>query len=139
MSALVVILYLKRRGVIGMGKTERREALKTILAVRRHETISNLAKELGVSGRTIRRDLDELCMNEAIYTQSGRYGGGVYVLENFSANIRYFNLQELRAYEKVMNYIENNRIDFFTKDDIKLLKNILISHTKPKMKENPNE
>ena len=119
------------RGVIEIGKTERREAIKTILAVRRHETINNLAKELGVSGRTIRRDLDELCMNEAIYTQSGRYGGGIYVLDNFSANIRYFNAQELRVYEKMLNYIQNYKIDYFTAEEIKLLEFILISHTKP--------
>lgn len=120
--------------MIGIGKTERREAIKTILAVRRHETINNLAKELGVSGRTIRRDLDELCMNEAIYTQSGRYGGGIYVLDNFSANIRYFNSQELKAYEKMLNYILNYNVDYFTVEEIKLLEFILISHTKPKNK-----
>ena len=52
-----------------------------LLCRRRSETIRNLAFEFEVSERTIRRDIDILSLNEPIYTQVGRYGGGVYVEE----------------------------------------------------------
>ena len=66
-----------------MESTERRRTLMEILCRNRHETIGGLARELGVSERTIRRDIERLSIKEPIYTQSGRYGGGVYVIEGY--------------------------------------------------------
>jgi len=43
----------------------------------------NLAFEFGVSERTIRRDIDALSLVAPIYTQAGRYGGGVYILSDY--------------------------------------------------------
>ena len=48
-----------------------------LLCQRRRETISNLAAELGVSERTIRRDIEMLTLRYPIETVCGRYGGGV--------------------------------------------------------------
>lgn len=48
-----------------------------LLCQRRRETISNLAAELGVSERTIRRDVEMLTLRYPIETVCGRYGGGV--------------------------------------------------------------
>ena len=64
-----------------METTERRIAIMRILCRRRHETISNLAQEFGVSARTILRDIEMLSLSEPIYTQCGRYGR-VYVMNN---------------------------------------------------------
>lgn len=36
--------------------------------------------EFEVSERTISRDIEELSLTKPIYTKSGRYGGGVYIL-----------------------------------------------------------
>jgi len=113
-----------------MSQTERRDELRTILAVRRYDTINNLANELGVSTRTVRRDLIELSLTEAIYTQSGRYGGGVYVLENFTANIKYFNKIETDLFNKIIVYLEHEKNPIFPEDEINTLKNMLISHSK---------
>ena len=71
-----------------MEQSERREEIKRLLFLRRYETISNLANELNVSTRTIRRDLEILCLDEAIYTVPGRYTGGVYVLDTFNPNFK---------------------------------------------------
>ena len=48
-----------------------------LLCQRRRETISNLAAELGVSERTVRRDIEMLTLRYPIETGCGRYGGGV--------------------------------------------------------------
>ena len=65
-----------------MGCAERRQEILKILCRRRHETVANLAFELCVSERTIRRDIETLSLSEPIYTQTGRYGGGVYITGN---------------------------------------------------------
>lgn len=85
-----------------MGITERRAALLTVLCRRRHETIANLAAEFGVSARTIRRDIDALSLDMPIYTQTGRYGGGIYVTENFQLDRKYFTKAELALLEKII-------------------------------------
>ena len=48
-----------------------------LLCQRRSDSIQNLAMELGVCERTIRRDIEELTLTYPIETVRGRYGGGV--------------------------------------------------------------
>ena len=60
-----------------MGAVERRQQILDLLCQRRRETISNLAAELGVSERTIRRDVEMLTLRYPIETVCGLYGGGV--------------------------------------------------------------
>jgi len=66
-----------------MSLFERRTALLQRLYERKHDTLMNLAFEFGVSERTIRRDIDALSLVAPIYTQAGRYGGGVYILSDY--------------------------------------------------------
>ena len=61
-----------------MGTAERRYEIMKILCRRRYETIRNLASEFGVSMRTVQRDIESLSRTEPIYTQTGKYGGGVF-------------------------------------------------------------
>lgn len=70
----------KEVGIIEGNK--RRNEIVKILYGRGHETISNLAFEFGVSIRTIQRDIDAISLTVPVYTQTGRHGGGVYVLNN---------------------------------------------------------
>ena len=60
-----------------MGAAERRQQILELLCQRRKETVSNLAAELGVCERTIRRDIETLTLQYPIETCCGRYGGGV--------------------------------------------------------------
>lgn len=60
-----------------MGAAERRQQILELLCQRRKETVSNLAAELGVCERTIRRDIETLTLQYPIETVCGRYGGGV--------------------------------------------------------------
>ena len=66
-----------------MDAATRRQEIMQFLSVRRHATIASLAQRFHVSDRTIRRDIEVLSLSEPIYTQAGRYDGGVYVLEGY--------------------------------------------------------
>ena len=68
-----------------MTSFERRIKIIKMLYSRNHETMGNLSVELGVSKKTIQRDITELSRIIPIYTRSGRYNGGVYLL-NKSTN-----------------------------------------------------
>ena len=64
-----------------MSAVERRQQLLELLCQRRKETIPNLAAELGVCERTIRRDIETLTLHYPIETVCGRYGGGVKIAD----------------------------------------------------------
>ena len=91
-----------------MGTAERRYEIMKILCRRRHETIRNLASEFGVSMRTIQRDITELSRTEPIYTQSGKYDGGVYVVENYSMDRMYMKDSELGVLQKLYIAADKN-------------------------------
>ena len=55
---------------------DRQQQLISLLCQRRSDSIQNLAMELGVCERTIRRDIEELTLTYPIETVRGRYGGG---------------------------------------------------------------
>ena len=59
-----------------MGAAERRQQILELLCRRRKDTMQNLASELGVSERTIRRDVEILTRTYPLETICGRYGGG---------------------------------------------------------------
>ena len=63
-----------------MTTAERGVEILRILCHRRCEKMLKLAEELEVSVRTIQRDIDKMSLFLPLYTKSGRYGGGVYIL-----------------------------------------------------------
>ena len=102
-----------------------------LLCRRRHETIKNMAQEFDVSERTIRRDIEFLSLSQPIYTQPGRYKGGVYVTENFNFDRMYFSKNESTALNRILKSIEGNRIDNISLYDIDIFRKIVIEYTKP--------
>lgn len=112
-----------------MGTAERRKEIITLLCRRRHDTTSNLASEFGVSERTIRRDIEALSLTEPIYTQTGRYGGGIYVLDGYYIDRMYMTDQELSVLSKAMKVtIMYNALNT---DEVIILKHIIDKYTKP--------
>lgn len=97
-----------------MGTAERRYEIMKLLCRRRHETIRNLASEFGVSMRTIQRDIETLSRTEPIYTQFGKYGGGVYIVEGYSLDRMYMNEQELNESQTTDHYIDLNLMPMLT-------------------------
>lgn len=64
-----------------MDAVERRQQILELLCQRRKDTMQNLAAELGVSERTIRRDVEILTRSYPLETVCGRYGDGVRVAD----------------------------------------------------------
>lgn len=113
-----------------MGTAERRTEIMRILCRRRHETISNLAKEFGVSTRTISRDIEVLSATEPIYTQCGRYAGGVYVADDFSISRMYMTDNELSLLHKLSGFADESAVCQLSDEEDKLLKLIISQYTK---------
>ena len=113
-----------------MGTAERRIEIMRVLCRRRHETISNLAEEFGVSTRTILRDIEVLSITEPIYTQCGRYGGGVYVIGDYSMTRMYMTENELELLHKLSRLADEEAICELSIEENKLLKSIISQYTK---------
>lgn len=115
-----------------MGTAERRTEIMRVLCRRRHETISNLADEFGVSIRTILRDIEVLSVTEPIYTQCGRYGGGVYVTDDYSMTRTYMTERELNLLHKLSKMADEKAMCELSIEENKLLKSIISQYTKQK-------
>ena len=89
-----------------MTPSERRNAILWLLCKRRHDTAINLAKEFGVSERTIRADLMVLSCYYPVQVLRGRYGGGVHLPDWFRMESRRLSSKQetlLRKLRKSLN------------------------------------
>lgn len=118
-----------------MGTAERRTAILKTLCRRGHDTVQNLAAEFGVSERTIRRDIEVLSYTEPIYTQPGRYGGGVYVVAGYSIDRMYMSEEEVSILRKFCDAAENHIVCIITPHELQVAKKVILIYTKPKRKE----
>ena len=114
-----------------MGTAERRNAIMKILCRRRFETMPKLAEEFGVSVRTIRRDIEVLSLTEPIYTQSGRYEGGVYVMDGYNIDRAYMTAEESEVLLKVISLADSFKLLGITEKELGVLKSIVRTYTKP--------
>ncbi len=124
---------MNKKGGRTLGTAERRNEIMRILCRRRHETISNLAAEFGVSTRTILRDIEVLSIKEPIYTQCGRYGGGVYVTDGYSMSKMYMTDEELTLLHKLFEFADKRAVCELCDEENNLLKSIISQYTKPKI------
>lgn len=116
-----------------MGPAERRYEIMKILCRRRYETMRNLAFEFGVSIRTIQRDIEFLSYSEPIFTQFGKHGGGVYVVDDYCMDRMYMTDAETYVLKKL--YIAaNENSTLLSIDEIKMLESIISTYSKPKSK-----
>lgn len=117
-----------------MGTAERRHEIMKILCRRRYETMHNLASELDVSVRTVQRDIEILSITEPIYTKSGKYDGGVYVMEGYSMDRMYMTDAELNILRKL--YIAaDEQNSLLTDNEKSLLRSLISQYSKPKIKQ----
>lgn len=114
-----------------MGTAERRNELIRVLCRRRHDTIKNLSYQFGVSERTILRDIEALSLTEPIYTQCGRYGGGVYIDKEYIPDRMYMNDNELAVLKKLMRQAHDRSVCDLSEREYSLLDSIISQYTKP--------
>lgn len=106
-----------------MDSAKRRAAILKLLACRRYETVGNLARELCVSERTVRRDIEALSLTEPIYTQSGRHHGGVYLMDGSRPSRTYEKLEKAALLSAIYKQLaDEGRL---TADELSLLSDIL--------------
>ena len=120
-----------RKGVIFIGTAERRLKLMRLLCQRRHEIIPNLATEFGVSVRTIQRDIEEISDILPVYVKTGRYNGGVYVVEGFHLDKMYMGVDEISLLEKIKEMSVGNRKILLSFKETELLNKIIMNYKKP--------
>lgn len=113
-----------------MGTAERRQAIMKYLCRCRQTTTVALAEAFSVSERTIRRDIAVLSEREPIYTQPGRYGGGIYVTDNYHMNYIYFSVDESKVLERLQAYVDAHEgvLDDYEKN---ILRQMISDHVKP--------
>lgn len=108
-----------------MEMAERRDAIMHLLSGRRFETIENLSVEFGVSRRTIRRDIEALSKTEPIYTQSGRYGGGIYILDGYVGLGGRLTKKEIKLFHKLYYLAQKGQVYTLNQDEILILKGVI--------------
>lgn len=80
---------------------ERRQAIWEVLRLRRQDTAENLAREFGVSVRTILNDVVELTLSYPIETVRGRYGGGIKVPDWYQPTRSTLCPEQIRALKRL--------------------------------------
>lgn len=113
---------------------ERRAEILKILCRRRYETISVLAAEFNVSERTIRRDIESLSLTAPLYTKTGRYEGGVYILGDYTMDRIYFKPSEEELIQKIVHDTEENGYCKLNTVELASLKKLLSLYSKPHKK-----
>lgn len=96
-----------------MGTSERRIEIIKYLCRKRHATMEEIAKEFGVSVRTVKRDIDYLSgvMMIPIYCQSGKYEGGVYIDDDYRWDKMYMTLEQISLLMKVKELVSDKLSD----------------------------
>lgn len=110
-----------------MGTAERRLEIMKRLCRERHTTMTALAKQYGVSVRTIQRDILELTFIMPIYVKTGRYDGGVYVVGDYTMDRMYMNTDEVKLLTKVKSIVNGK----LTAQENILFEQIIKTYSKP--------
>ena len=101
------------------------------LGRRRHDKIRNLAAEFGISERTVRRDIEILSLTEPIRTETGRYCGGVYVLDSYYKRKKYLSESQISALRRVLDQTYRRGSVVLSECEISSIREILSDFTKP--------
>ena len=107
-----------------MSANERRMEILEVLCQRRHDTIDNLMFEFNVSRATIKRDIQTLMLSYPIYTTTGRYAGGVHVVDGYRLGRTYITEKQTALLEKLAAGLNG--------EDLETLTSILKKFTEPK-------
>ena len=94
-------------------------------------TVKELAQRLGVSERTILRDIEILSLTKPIYTVGGR-GGGVYILDTYNANRIYMKQCDSDLLNKIIFDIEHTGSCSLSSSEIGSLKELVAFYSEPK-------
>ena len=113
-----------------LNAAERRSEIIRFLYRRKYTTISALSIKFEVSERTIRRDIDVIEESVELDRKAGRYGGGIYISKSDSNYSNYLTPSEEDLILKIIEYANKNKPYTATSEELNILKQLLITHTK---------
>ena len=111
-----------------LSSDNRRERLLRILSLKRRSTIDELAKELGVSERTIMRDIVLLSSEKPIFTMPGK-NGGVYIDTHYVSTRLHMKKHETDLLNKIVSDIENYSYCSLSESELSTLKEIVAMYS----------
>lgn len=117
-----------------MGTTERIFEMMKYLCQVRHATMPALAEKFGVSTRTIKRDIDELGYLIPLETKTGRYGGGVYIMDDYKWDKAYMSEEDISLLIKIKTTGINRQILIFDENDLIRIERIITTYSLPNKK-----
>lgn len=115
-----------------MDPPARRQSILRLLYRRGNMTLEELAEEFHVSRRTIRRDIDILSLTEPIYTQTGRYGGGVFIRQDYVPTDMYIIKNEAKIIEKFIACAENGIVCNLTTEELEVISKLIRDYSNDK-------
>lgn len=111
--------------------TERREEIMRFLYRKGFSTAKALAKEFGVTERTIRRDIEILALTKPIYTRSGRNSGGIFIVDGYRIDRNYFTDKEEDIIKKAADIAKKDK-HCLSEEEKSFLDKTIDHHTRPK-------
>ena len=114
-----------------METVQRQYQMMKLLCRNRHMTITELAAVFDVSDRTIRRDVESLSTHEPLYTEQGRYTGGVFVADGYYFDKDFFTDPEKHIIRKIIKFAQNKTMCALSEDEINTLKRMLRNYSEP--------
>lgn len=109
--------------------TERRMSLLEILCRRKKDSLISLARDLGVSVRTIRTDIEVLACTYPIYTVTGPQGG-IYIDKRFKFGMIYMSSEQIDLLMRLNEELSDK--------DKKIMQSILDTYMRPAIKKGDN-
>lgn len=111
---------------------ERRDALVRILIVGNHETRKSISQKLGVSKRTVQRDIDAISMLVPIFACPG-HNGGVFLSDTYRAERAHITDSKQQMLHKLCSIVETNS-DLMQPAEMSCLSALIEVYTKPEIK-----
>ena len=96
--------------------------------------MSNLAFEFGVSLRTIQRDINEISTSIPIYIKTGRYEGGVYVIDGYYLDCMYMKESEIELLKKARKSLLEDDKCLLNQYELQSFFNLIKDYSPPSMK-----
>ena len=91
-----------------MNTTDRRTEIMNILIIRRHTTARELSDELGVTTRTIQRDIQALSSGFPVYTRQGG-DGGIFIRDDYKPYVNTLSSDELKTLCEICGQVEESQ------------------------------
>ena len=111
--------------------TERIFDMMKYLCRARYTSMPKLAEMYGVSVRTIKRDVDVLGTLIPIETRSGRYEGGVYVMDGYRWDKAYMSAEDIELLAEIKKVGEKQERLILNQDALARLTRIITTYSVP--------